>query len=115
MTVVNINADASPLLFRVDKDNVGTTDILLRSRGVVERRGGPDREPPNHNTSIIDSLMYLYPLSYLVYMEFAFSSLLEVSSVLSPATRIIISEYRRYHNYHTILSCIWRLQRENQI
>lgn len=30
VTVVNINADASPTMFRVDKDDVGTTEILLR-------------------------------------------------------------------------------------
>jgi len=30
VTIVNINADASPQMFRVDKDNVGTAEILLR-------------------------------------------------------------------------------------
>ena len=30
VTVVNINSETSPSTFRVDKDNVGTTEILLR-------------------------------------------------------------------------------------
>lgn len=50
-------------------------------------------------------------------MDFAFPSFLETSSVPSPvklvsSTRIIISEHSYYH---TILSCIWGLQREIQI
>ena len=30
VTIVDINSDSSPDIFRVDKDNVGTTEILLR-------------------------------------------------------------------------------------
>ncbi|PPR07318.1 hypothetical protein CVT26_013677 [Gymnopilus dilepis] len=30
VTVVNINSDASPTIFRVDKDNIGTTEVLVR-------------------------------------------------------------------------------------
>jgi len=30
VTIININADTAPTVFRVDKEGVGTTDVLLR-------------------------------------------------------------------------------------
>ncbi|KDR68855.1 hypothetical protein GALMADRAFT_160703 [Galerina marginata CBS 339.88] len=39
VTIVNLNAEASPLLFRVDKNNVGTTEILLRLATWLKEEG----------------------------------------------------------------------------